>query len=291
MLNARRLWSLWDMLALNADQFYLVSLTLRRLKLKIEGGSDDEKGAALTGGQKDTLSPFIAALVEQLEKLGTKVTLIAAKRLSERLTDQNKDTTHQHVAECITHIEDTLKDELSLCKVYVIEENKHAFFDGAMTLFGADVQAKFPSISYEIDEAAKCIALSRDTAAVFHFMRALEVAIRAVATCLNVPDPVKPAEKNWAIILRKVKEAMDAKDAKPATAATPAVPASWNAGDASLFDEMYALLDSVKGAWRNSTMHVESKYTSDEAEQVMVAVKGFMKKLAARMDENGDPKA
>jgi hypothetical protein len=38
-------------------------------------------------------------------------------------------------------------------------------------------------------------------------------------------------------------------------------------------------------------MHVENKYTNDEAEHIFVAVKGFMMKLASRCDENGDPKA
>jgi hypothetical protein len=38
-------------------------------------------------------------------------------------------------------------------------------------------------------------------------------------------------------------------------------------------------------------MHVENKYTDDEAEDIFRAVRGFMKKLASRMDENGEPKA
>ena len=38
-------------------------------------------------------------------------------------------------------------------------------------------------------------------------------------------------------------------------------------------------------------MHVESKYTDDEAEHILMAVRGFMKKLASRCDEEGNPKA
>jgi hypothetical protein len=38
-------------------------------------------------------------------------------------------------------------------------------------------------------------------------------------------------------------------------------------------------------------MHVENKYTTDEAEHIFVAVRGFMKKIASRMDENGQPVA
>lgn len=38
-------------------------------------------------------------------------------------------------------------------------------------------------------------------------------------------------------------------------------------------------------------MHVEKKYTDDEAEHIFSAVKGFMKGLASRMDEDGFPLA
>ena len=38
-------------------------------------------------------------------------------------------------------------------------------------------------------------------------------------------------------------------------------------------------------------MHVENKYTDDEAKHIFIAVKGFMTKLASRMDEKGEPKA
>jgi hypothetical protein len=34
-----------------------------------------------------------------------------------------------------------------------------------------------------------------------------------------------------------------------------------------------------------------SRYATDEAEHIFGAVRGFMKKLASRMDEEGEPKA
>ena len=49
--------------------------------------------------------------------------------------------------------------------------------------------------------------------------------------------------------------------------------------------------NAVRVAWRNGTMHVEKKYTEDEAEHLMAVVGGLMKKLACRMYENGEPKA
>ena len=58
-----------------------------------------------------------------------------------------------------------------------------------------------------------------------------------------------------------------------------------------VFEALYVSLDAVKNPWRNATMHVENKYTDEEAEHIFFAVKGFMKRLTSRMDENGLPLA
>ena len=75
-------------------------------------------------------------------------------------------------------------------------------------------------------------------------MRAMESGLRAIARCLQVPDPVRPAERNWAIILRSIRAAIDAK--WPATADRAS-------GDGQLFDDLYASLDAVKHPWRNAS--------------------------------------
>ena len=43
--------------------------------------------------------------------------------------------------------------------------------------------------------------------------------------------------------------------------------------------------------WRNAIMHLDQKYTLEEARHIFEIVGGFMRKLASRMDENGLPLA
>ncbi len=135
---------------------------------------------------------------------------------------------------------------------------------------------------YELDKASKCLALSRPTACVFHLMRVIEIGIRAISKCLKIPGPIKPADRNWGKMLCAIKGGIENK--------WPTV-SNRTSGDGALFDAIYVSLDAVKNPWRNSTMHVENKYTEDEAEHVFVAVRGFMMKLASRMDEQGLPLA
>jgi hypothetical protein len=169
-----------------------------------------------------------------------------------------------------------------MAKVVVIEAEKQKYYDPRDPAFGCDVTNKFISVLFELDEAGKCLALGRPTACVFHLMRIMEIGVRAIARCLQIPDPVKPAERNLGHILDEIWNGIAAK--WPTTA-------DRMGGDGALFEELHASLDAVKNPWRNATMHVERKYTDDEAEHVFAAVRGFMMKLASRCDENGDPKA
>jgi hypothetical protein len=145
------------------------------------------------------------------------------------------------------------------------------------------VQAKFQSASYEVDESAKCLSLSRYTAAVFHLMRTMEAGLSAMRKCLGLPDSVKPADRNWGKILGYIKAELDKRNATGAPWANPE--------DRHFFDDVYASLDAVRNVWRNATMHVEIKYNDEEAEHIFAAVRGFMKKIASRMDEKGAPLA
>lgn len=59
--------------------------------------------------------------------------------------------------------------------------------------------------------------------------------------------------------------------------------------DKEFFAEVYTSLDAVRVAWRNTTMHVENKYSEEEAEHIFGAIRGFMRRLASRLDEKGQP--
>jgi hypothetical protein len=110
----------------------------------------------------------------------------------------------------------------------------------------------------------------------------MEIGIKAISKCLNIPDPIKPAERNWGNILKSILAGIEMK--------WPTAASRMN-GDGATFDALYASLDAVKSPWRDATMHVDKKYNPDEAEHIFAAVRGFMRALSLRMDENGEPKA
>jgi hypothetical protein len=62
-------------------------------------------------------------------------------------------------------------------------------------------------------------------------------------------------------------------------------------GDGRFFEEAYAGLAAMMNPWRNALMHLDQKYTLEEARHIFEVVNGFMRKVASRCDEEGDPKA
>jgi hypothetical protein len=287
-------WSPWEMLRpYNAAAFYRVTGALYVIRTAIDSWNEEgerpngiDVDGPLDAGMAGVLLNQIRELQSSLLVLGTKVTSRAVDRLLNTLADIGMGSSHTtctyaEFARRYTEIDSRLKDELTDVTAFVLQSDKARFYDPPEPLFGTEFVTKFASGgTYEVDEAAKCMALGRDTAAVFHFMRCMEIGIRSVAKSLGIPDPIG-ADRNWAAMLKNIKAAMDARRNL----------SSWKTGDREIFESAYASLDAVRSAWRNTTMHVENKYTPEEAEHIFVAVRGFMKTLASRMDEQGEPLA
>jgi hypothetical protein len=285
-----RLWSLWDMLELKAGAFVHTATDLARTAAFISGinnPSENQKAifksdTVLDEADRKYLRSRLVDLPVHLDALGADVTSLTVADADARIGLAW--TTWGAIERAFEDICSTLKRELSLKTVLVLQPQDTLYFAPKNPLFGADFASKFTTAGiFELDEAAKCLSLGRPTAAVFHLMRILEIGIKALADCLGIPDPVRPAERNWGFILKSIKEnGLDKKWPKASDRL---------GGDGLLFEGLHASLDAIKNPWRNETMHVASKYTDDEAKHIFVAVEGFMKKLAARMDEKGLPSA
>ena len=61
-------------------------------------------------------------------------------------------------------------------------------------------------------------------------------------------------------------------------------------GDGRIFEELYAALAAMNNPYRNTTMHLDEKYTPEEGHEILMTVKAFIRRVAERMDEKGNPK-
>jgi len=61
-------------------------------------------------------------------------------------------------------------------------------------------------------------------------------------------------------------------------------------GDGRFFEEVHATLAAMQNPYRNSTMHLDQIYTEEDAKDLFGIVRGVMRKVSLRCDENGEPK-
>jgi hypothetical protein len=274
------------MIEFSSGAFYAVTCELRDIRHRIAAENefsnpdvidDYTRHVILCGIIKDALQ----RLKERLAIIECPVTIIAIDEHSQFLSP-GAVYVKDGLIGALDDIDAQLKREASAINLFALSYTETALFHPRGPLFNIEVNANFPSVSYEIDEAAKCLALSRSTASAFHSIRCLEVGIRALSRCLEIPDPTRGVDRSWMKALKAIKNKMEQK--WPSSSIR-------TGGDDELFDNAYAALAAMQNPWRNDTMHLDQKYTPDEAKDIFAGVGAFMKKLASRMNEDGKPLA
>jgi hypothetical protein len=161
-------------------------------------------------------------------------------------------------------IEARLHNELAPMRFIIAAPARAHLLDRDQPAFGAEVAECFPSASYDIEEAALCLALRRPTAAVFHCMKVLQSGIGAFARFLDLADPSAGGELSWRQIVQLFRSGAD----KHA-------------------DDLCDTLEAVRQRWRNAVLKPADKYTEEEAELIFHSLGGFMRALAGVCDEHG----
>lgn len=141
-------------------------------------------------------------------------------------------------------------------------------------LFGEHVEASFKSASYDIKEAGNCYAVGRNTGAVFHLMRVLEIGLGVLAGQFKIPCD----HTNWETVINRVEKAIADLDKDPNR------PSTWR-DDREFYSQCASHFRVLKDAWRNHTMHARGKYDEGEAESILRNVRDFIQKLATRLHE------
>lgn len=222
------------------------------------------------------------AFESEAGNLGARLSSVAAGRLITGLSEDPCQITVGQAVQALHDIESRFADYLVEVRLFVLYPQEAVFLEPADILVEQEGFSElFPQAAFEVEEAAKCLALGRSTASAFHAMRMLEIGIRALAKHLGIEDPTKASEKNWNFILGKIKEKIDEKWPR-----NKRLPDSAGAK----FEQLYAHLDAVRNPWRNATMHVENTYQPHEALHIVRCAAFFMRRLSELSDENGvDP--
>jgi hypothetical protein len=137
-----------------------------------------------------------------------------------------------------------------------------------------EVLGRFDAVRYNIEESNKCFALDRFGAAVFHILLVAEYGVIQLAELLEV----NAGHPGWGQV-KPLQELIKDPYPKRTTLAQT---------HSKLLEAVVPLLYQVKESWRHKISHVDSQlqwvdtdFSPNVATEIMLATRGFMRKLAA----------
>ncbi len=259
----RRLLSLLEMLEKYSSEFYLVMASLEAARCRIW---------SLRGDYPSGLLPHDSPHSEELRHLlRMAATYCAEFKFISICTElqrmQAATRTTQPIEVLLANLRSTsqrIYDELKAHKFHYVSPEYTALAEQPCP-FGDEVAEKMPTLSFDIEEAAKCLALERWTGAVFHLMRVMELCVQKLGQKLKIK--INPREETWYQITAHVDKVINSLPSK--TSAQKAKKARLAAASAHL--------NAVRIAWRNEVMHPKTTYTEQEAKEIYSHVQTFVK--------------
>lgn len=269
-----KLWSLFDMLRAYVSEFFFIAQLIAEFE-KLGGVPNRDILKSLdvssTADIETRLAPIWQKIIWRHEsedktlvfKLPMSMPSVVTQLM--RVQDAIMGTKDQDYGTAelmglVADLRNRLQDELPAHKMYYVRPELVPYYDGK-DQFGEQVTDRFPDSISDIENAGKCIALGQDTACVFHLMRAMECAVSALCTALQIPNP----DREWGKLLSDLhgKIEMMPKGKKR-----------------DAWSECHANLYHVKQAWRNNTMHPISTYSPEQSKEIFQCVRVFMNQLA-----------
>ncbi len=258
--------------ALGMKQFFALNFySLAYWLGKSEESCRHQEGHALISSQhsaKEVLIESIGQVSKGCELLELRVSRRKADRLKNDIEKQS--CAFGNIYQGLGELHERIFDELGSSWMFCLSAEKERYYVEPWLTFGQRIVEVFPALSHDIEEAGKCYGAQRNTGCVFHLMRIMEVGLCALASKVGV----SPTIPSWDGILNKIDTEIKKKYGDKSR--------DW-IDQESIISEAVSHLRTVKTAWRNPTMHVESKYTDEEALEIYNAVRVFMKHLATKL--------
>jgi hypothetical protein len=211
---------------------------------------------------RDQILPRLRAIRSGLRNIPLSPVLAAQwDHVEERLPTMTEENLEE-ARTLLVQLRSSIMVELNQ-PVFLVLDNSDASLFSQDDPFGDSVSALFPQATTDIYEGARCLALERYTAAVFHLMRAAEHALRYLGDQLGVQDIER---KDFGQVVQESRDKFNAiRSREPRK--------EWIA-------EALASLDLFKDAWRNPVAHARNdQYTEQRARDVYNGTRAFMQSL------------
>jgi hypothetical protein len=231
-------------------------------------GPDNKITEVEVSGERLFAEPFIG----KGETFGTAILADApdllpmfSKQMDRVMRLMREDAKLGDIAAAVHELQNRAEDELETLMFYMVK-SEHVKYCMLTEPFGSEINNRFPAAIDDIEGASRCLGLGQGTGCVLHLMRVMEVGLKALALPLGIPYA-----PSWESYLKQIADRIATKHKSKAV--------KWKR-DEHFYRDISGDLVTIKTAWRNPTMHVGRKYSADEAEEIFIAVKRFMYRLA-----------
>ncbi len=215
---------------------------------------DVKVGSSFTGDNH--VEANIERFLGNLEKLELKVTYRASKKLSEFLEEMRELEVEKLSAEqarklskVMTDLRMTLDAEIQGVYAFITTPKRldsDKIMGDIASLFSPNTYENFPDIAkYDFEEAGKCIAFDRPTAAAFHTLRGTEANLRYYYKSMVRQNRIK--SEMWGPIVQDLRKRNKTK----------------------VHSTLNNHLDNIRLSFRNPTQHPEAIYDINEVQDLL----------------------
>ena len=267
-----RLLSWWDMERFSARSFYLIGNLLGILPESVRKAAHPEcyeinANESVGDDTKNHVSMWVMEIQKYCEEIALDLAVEHCKRFIWRL---ERKRTFGEISHDIEELKNRIFDEMK-GQLFLFVPRLQAEFYEPLDGFGAKISSAFPSIWCDVREAYTCYALDRPTAAVFHLMRVLEVALVSFGTVFGFSF----SHTNWGPAIEQLETKIRGMGNDPAWKSRPDLKEQQE-----FYSQAVNYLAVTKDAWRNYTAHARGTFEPTQAKVMLDNVKLFMQHIS-----------
>jgi hypothetical protein len=264
MFHPYKLWSLWDMLRVFADDFINIGGAFALISRRLLDAEEDNK--PFTDEHWSRFKSDLLLLKSECDKMGLKLSSAILLGTIGKLP-----ITHRELEMLMDLVKEEIKSNLFL----YVPMHRSKYYGQEID----NLSESFKNASNELIHAGNCYATGEYTACVFHSMRAAEIGLRTLATYLTVTFPFPIELADWKNIIDKVESEIKAKQQLPKGAAKDE--------ELRFCSEAATHFRYLKDAFRIFVAHARAIYDEGEALRIMEHTGEFLKGLSGKIIKPG----
>jgi len=220
--------------------------------------AQDSFGVFSDGGILENINNFLSSLdelnMQVTSRYSEELRLLRDKFIEELESQPNlsRSLTKEEAVELrnlMSKIRDVFSAEVEGVFAFITSEKRYdinRLLNNISLIFSPDTFNKLPEIAkYDFQEAGRCIAFERPTAAAFHILRATEDVLRIYYKKYIRKDP---SIKNWGVLTNELKNKNRGKKPEKVT---------------------INHLDNIRESFRNPTQHPDKIYDIQEVQDLL----------------------